>query len=330
MQRVYFDELQDFEWSQFEYLFQRVRANETITVPWAVRAGAMPGGVGQDWVRERFVLRGKPDANKPWIPDNDNNTPAFVPALSTDNPHLSRDYETKSLANLDAFTRASRGKGDWSITPDGNLFKREWFPIVERLPDLFNQSVRFWDFAATEKKPGKNPDATASVKMHICGKVIYVSDVTETFLSPGATQAMMRNTAIADGIECAVRWEEELGSSGAHATSLLQRHSLPEFNADGVRVSGDKVERAKPFSAASEKRLVYLVRGDWNQMFLTRMCGFPVGKRDVTDATSGAFAYLQENAIAAAVVHDEGDERRTQTSKVRTMMGLGLRARRMR
>jgi phage terminase large subunit-like protein len=246
--------------------------------------------------------------------------PAFIPSVLGDNPHLSADYQSKSLANLDPFTRASRGNGDWKARPNGLMFRREWFPIVERMPDLFTMSVRFWDFAGSEKTNGKNPDPTASVRMHICGNIIYISDATEGYLSANDGQELMGTLAAADGVACAVRWEEELGGSGIQLTAAIKRHILSAYNADGVRVTGDKVTRAKPLSRAVEKRRVYLVRGPWNEMFLTRMCAFPIGKRDVTDASSGAFAYLEENAIGAPRATDDGH--RTVTSQVRQLRGL--------
>jgi predicted phage terminase large subunit-like protein len=54
-------------------------------------------------------------------------------------------------------------------------------------------------------------------------------------------------------------------------------------------VTGDKVVRAQPFSAAAEARNVKLLIGPWNDAFLDEMEAFPEVKHDdQVDAVSGA------------------------------------------
>jgi predicted phage terminase large subunit-like protein len=61
-------------------------------------------------------------------------------------------------------------------------------------------------------------------------------------------------------------------------------HSSPE--------SGDKVTRFGPFSSQSEAGNVYLVRGAWNERYITNLENFPDGGKDTADATSRAFNRL--------------------------------------
>jgi hypothetical protein len=58
----------------------------------------------------------------------------FVPARLRDNPHLDTEEYTKTLQQLDPVTRRQLLEGDWDVRPEGKLFKREWFEIVEAGP----------------------------------------------------------------------------------------------------------------------------------------------------------------------------------------------------
>ena len=51
-----FDELTQFTESQYRYLFSRLRRAADSDIPPRMRAASNPGGVGHDWVRDRFGL----------------------------------------------------------------------------------------------------------------------------------------------------------------------------------------------------------------------------------------------------------------------------------
>ncbi len=59
------------------------------------------------------------------------------------------------------------------------------------------------------------------------------------------------------------------------------------------RVTGNKVERARPLAAQCEAGNVRLVRDAWNHDYLEELCSFPLGSFcDRVDASSGAFNKL--------------------------------------
>ncbi|MFN7135392.1 MAG: terminase large subunit domain-containing protein, partial [Myxococcales bacterium] len=53
-QFIGFDELTQFTRTQYLYLFSRLRRLKGLPVPLRVRAGSNPGGVGHEWVFDRF------------------------------------------------------------------------------------------------------------------------------------------------------------------------------------------------------------------------------------------------------------------------------------
>jgi len=83
-QFIGFDELTAFRESDYLYLFSRLRKKADSNIPLRMRAASNPGGIGHDWVRERF-LRGKK---------------LFIPATLEDNPHINREKYEESLINL--------------------------------------------------------------------------------------------------------------------------------------------------------------------------------------------------------------------------------------
>ena len=67
-----------------------------------------------------------------------------------------------------------------------------------------------------------------------------------------------------------------------------------KVGARGDRVTGPKVGRAKPISAAFEQGKILLQHGVWNRDFMNELTSFPDGQHDdIVDATSGAFKKLQ-------------------------------------
>lgn len=125
-QFIGFDELTQFSETQFRYLFSRMRRLEGASVPIRMRAASNPGGIGHQWVRQRFLVEGAAVGR------------VFVPAKLEDNPHLDRDEYEKSLEELDPITRAQLRRGDWSVRDKDNALVPEW------TEELAERVVREW------------------------------------------------------------------------------------------------------------------------------------------------------------------------------------------
>lgn len=185
----------------------------------------------------------------------------------------------------------------------GTVFNREWFRIVEEEPEDLETVVRFWDLAASERKIKQNRSpATAGVKMgrrragvDSAGRTLYqfyVLDCKEEQFDPAKTDALLTGVAALDGGKTAVRWEEEGGASGKRDSQYIAR-MLSGYNAKGVRPQGDKLSRSRALAAQAYAGNVVLVRGAWNNRWLSHMHAIPEGGRwDIHDASSGAFNEL--------------------------------------
>lgn len=285
-QFIGFDELTAFSETQYRYLFSRLRRREGIQVPLRMRSATNPGDVGHEWVKRRFIDE-KPEGR------------LFIPARLEDNPYLDRQAYEESLSQLDPVTRAQMQHGDWEIQPEGNLFKRQWFDVVMNVPPL-KRVVRSWDLAATEPTKGRDPDWTAGAKMGIDDSgICYLMDMIHFRATPREVESTIKQTAIIDGYDVAIRMEQEPGSSGKSLIDHYAREVLNGWDFRGVPATGDKVTRANPFSAACERRGVKLVRGNWIGPFLDELTVFPGGSHDdEVDAGVNAFAELTQGLIA--------------------------------
>jgi len=279
-QFVGWDELTQFYESQYRFLFGWQRRPAGSTIPLRTRAGSNPGGIGHDWVKQRFLVEG-------------NDQRLFLPAKFGDNPHLDQAEYRQSLAELDPITRRQIMEGDWSARRGGSKFQREWFEIVEATPAQCRW-VRFWDMAATEPKPGKDPDWTRGCLMGLStDRVIYIKDMRGLRGTPQANEKLIKQTAELDTKAVPVAMEQEPGSSGVKAIDDYRRRVLMGWAFYGIPSTGSKEVRAGPLASQAEAGNVKLVRGTWVNAFLDECELFPQGSHDdQVDAASGALAFL--------------------------------------
>ena len=275
-----FDEVTEFSEKPYQFLFSRLRRLKDSDIPLRMRAASNPGGVGHDWVKQRFITEGLEKGR------------IFIPAKLDDNPYLDRVSYLESLNKLDYITRQRLLLGDWSARDAGNLFKREWFQIVDAAP--IGQSVRYWDLAATEVKKGTDPDWTAGCKIVLTPqKIAYIADMRRVRVSPASVEALIRQTAQLDGSSTVIYMEQEPGSSGVNTIDHYRREVLREFAFYGIKSTGSKTERARPVSSQAEAGNIKLVRGNWINDFLDEAEAFPEGSHDdQVDALSGAYSQL--------------------------------------
>ena len=292
---VGWDELTQFTETMYRYLFSRLRRMKTSSIPIRMRSASNPGGEGHEWVKQRFEI---PDQRIEGMHVSSTGR-VFVPARIADNPHLDEDEYNESLAELPAVERQQLMLGDWAVRPEGKLFHRSWFDVVEAKP-ADCRWVRYWDLAATREKAGKDPDWTAGV---LVGKhregFYFVADVQRVRETPHAVEKLIRQTAEIDGPGVEIRMEQEPGSSGVSVIDGYTRRVLEGFDFRGRKSTGEKAERAKPVSSQAEAGNIKLVRGPWISAFLDELTAFPTEgvHDDQVDALSGAMAELWSERV---------------------------------
>lgn len=283
-QFIGFDEITSFTESQFTYLFSRNRRKKESKVPLRVRATGNPDGPGFSWVKKRWVRPGHP-------------TRPFIASRLEDNPHIDAETYLDSLSNLDPVLVKKLREGDWEVKEGGSFFDVSKIEILDYLPrsvsDVMQGKVRRWDLAATEAAAGKDPDFTVGMQLGLSDGILYIMDVVRGQWGYDTVNKTMRSTAQADGIDTAIRCEEEPGSSGKRNSEFLLQH-LMGFDFLGVRSTGAKDVRARPVASWINQGKVKMLKGHWNEALLDELVLFPNPKvhDDQVDTLSGGFLDL--------------------------------------
>lgn len=332
-QFVGFDELTSFTEYQYTYLISRLRS--PLGIRCRLRGATNPGGKGHEWVFKRFapwldsssLTRARPGEVFYFTRDTDGaerlsskGQPGalgrtFVPAMLADNPYLATDgVYSRSLDELDPVTRAQLKNGDWLARPAAGLyFKREWFQFVDAAP-IVGQRIRYWDRAATEAAKGKDPDWTVGVKLCVTPeRLIFVEDVVRFRGNPGEVERTIKVTAELDGKSCVVGIEKDPGQAGKFEAAYYVK-ALAGWRVMPYPITGDKVTRCGPISSQSSAGNVRIVRGKWNDAFVSELEQFPEGNHDdQVDALSGSYAALANKASAMVVALQQAVARQQAT-----------------
>lgn len=361
---IAFDELTHFSDIIFWYMVSRIRS--LSGVPGIIRGTCNPdpdSWVAKfiawwiDWetgypIKERsgalrwFLRRGDEiiwaDTRDELMPmcgqDEEPTSVTFIASSIYDNQILLKK-DPKYLSRLLSMPMVEREqllKGNWKIRrAAGNMFRREWYEIVDAAPELI-QVVRYWDRAATKKKEAtqskteqkeNNPDWTVGLLMgKTASNVFYILDVVRFQGSPLEVETRIRNIAKQDGIRFMQALETDPGQAGIVEASYLTR-ALAGLNIRMIPVAkASKVERAIPYSAQVQAGNVKLVRGQWNDAYLTEHENFPPppsGKDDQVDGGSGALSVLLHGFTGQSSISEPQERERN------VAFGVGGRSRRL-
>lgn len=290
------DECTHISPSNYRYMFSRLRKPKSLQVPLRFRATCNPGGQYGEYYYQRFFVEGK------------DNGRIFIGAGLNDNPYLDAEAYRESLQELDPIEREQLLNGNWEIKAAGDLLDRHWFQIVphHEIPSAAIH-VRFWDLAGTDpsKRRGKNkrePDWTVGFKLAHYQGMYWIEDIIRIQKKPHEVEEIIKAAAEVDGYSCAIRMEQEPGSSGIITIDHYARNILNGYDFKGVASTGSKVERARSASAAAQAGRVFISDRCRNLLaFLDEADLFPYGAHDDTvDGFSGAFNHFRTSTLMRA------------------------------
>lgn len=244
-------------------------------------------GGEQGWLTATFTPKGRQHWTFQVFGSDKPNTALFR-ARTSDNPFLPAGFYDTLRGQYTTQFAAQELEGEF-VDLQGNLAKRDWFPIVDVVP-ADAQRVRAWDFAATEKSAkSDDPDYTVGTLLALSGGVYYVANVIRQRVGPGAVESLVAQTAHIDGENVSIIMEQEPGSAGKLFTGAMIR-ALAGYNIRAEPATGDKVARAMPLLAQAEGGNVRLVLGGWNADWLDEVAAMPLGAHDdQVDSASLAF-----------------------------------------
>lgn len=325
-----FDELTEFEESQFWYMVSRNRSPGSTWRPW-IRATTNPESTS--WVRQLldwwidpetgYALKDRAAATRSFVRDGDGiewveddwispdgvpaQTLSFVPAKLEDNPHLGVDYRSQ-LRLLGRVEKEKLEDGNWNISHKKGIFEYHNMDVSMVLPSEVPEGLlvgRYWDLADTEPhEKNLNPDWTAGVKGALheddSGETFYLFDVERFRLHGSRKHARIRAVAESDGVDVIIGVEREGGASGSEVADDYVTTHLAGFSVEVDRPTGSKTLRAGRWKGLSERGRVRIVLNpdgsapEWAPAFLAEVDVFPHGKKDQVDGTSGLYAMLKD------------------------------------
>ena len=162
-----FDELTQHEEFNYTYMFSRLRklvcpkhrlddkgspiyvdncgwCQMYKSLPIKMRGATNPGGVGHEWVRNRFMIEPQDGRDPYTIPEDDTTVVwvgrhperPFLQASYRDNPYIDQKAYAKALDQLPPVERARLKYGNWAVNPDSR-FKRAWARYYSIRGDYF-------------------------------------------------------------------------------------------------------------------------------------------------------------------------------------------------
>ena len=204
--------------------------------------------------------------------------------------------------------RALIGDRAWSAlyqqrphAPGGSVFRIDRITETEAgEPD--DHVVRGWDFAATAKTDGNEPDWTVGVKLWRAeDRRWVVLDVVRIRGSSLAVEELLLKTAAQDGRKVTIALPQDPGQAGKFQASWFTGR-LRGFHVVSTRESGPKTGRARYVASQVEAGHVAIVPAAWNRAFLEELRDFPNGTHDdQVDALARAFNTLESEPVAPAL-----------------------------
>jgi predicted phage terminase large subunit-like protein len=231
----------------------------------------------------------------------------FIPMTIEDNPVILK-HNPRYKANLLSQSRVSQLRylyGSWTAVPEGSsVFNREWVKIIDYAPPEVANRVRSWDLAySIPSETYPNPDWTVGVKMSRTREGRYVIEDVVRFrkLTDGVLKTII-DTSDCDGKNQLVTYPRDNGGGKANSVHMARLFSENGMYTRGIPISAhsSKMQRFLPFCSLAESGSVDMVRGPWNEEFLSeleRFVGDKKMKDDQVDATSDAFNILAKQTL---------------------------------
>lgn len=242
--------------------------------------------LASDPIHNMFVIEGRSNAivkhvnysDNPWFPEV---LRVEMEQLRAANPKLAMRIWDGQIVDI--------GGGDYFPSGKANIIDEA--PRVTRM-------VRAWDLAATEPShDNPDPDWTAGVLMGIdeAGRVV-IFDVERGRVNADRVRNKIKRIAAEDAQRCktTIRIPQDPGQAGKEQAASYKR-MLAGYSVKTERVTGDKETRSEALSAEWQAGNVYLVRGDWNEDYISIMNAFPTKEvhDDDVDASNDAYSELK-------------------------------------
>lgn len=182
------------------------------------------------------------------------------------------------------------------VPPEGNLFKRAWFDIIE--PELIQRDEHkspihfFIDTAYTADATERN-DPSGILAVFRIDDIVYILNFVEVWLEFPDLIEFIKQYVILNGYSNHSAIYIEPKASGKSVVQQLKGTGLNVIEIGGEWIRDDKVTRASGVSPIVQSGRVRIVNGPWVNKYLSQLTSFPKASHDeAVDTTVYALNYM--------------------------------------
>lgn len=266
----------------------------TLRSPYGVNcqfiATANPGGKCHSAIKNEYI-DSAPEGMVEFPDPETGINRIFIPSCLEDNQILMKGdplYEKRLLGTGPPWLVRAWRHGDWSVSPEGNAFKRDtiqWYK--PGIVPIFSRIAISWDTAYKDKK---NNDRSACTVWGATHDAIYLLDawagrVEFPDLKRKALEIYYKWNAH-------VVWVEAKASGVSLVQELRRETTMPVIECN---VDGNKLARAYAVTPLFDARKIFLPEfAPWLHDYIEELTSFPVrDEDDYVDSTSQGLSRLQ-------------------------------------
>lgn len=285
-----FDELTQFEKAPYRYLFSRLRKGVNDYFPLRQRGATNPGGIGHNWVYNRFVAT---------------NERPFIRSALTDNPYIDRDEYERSLSQLSDIDKKHLAEGLWITDMTSKPFVMDYWNGKNRYVwgDYFQPLFRILSYdTALEVKKVNDYSALAVIDL-MPDYSVRLRFIRQEKLAFPQLVSRIESDYKKFNLEAPVSYILIEGkASGKPAIQTLRAGVNVDIAQKIVEINpkGSKLERASQSGIWCKRNMVHFpaVMSQEQAEFEQELYSFPdVSHDDRTDAFNQGVIYL-ENYIS--------------------------------
>lgn len=187
--------------------------------------------------------------------------------------------------------------GQRPVPPEGNLFKKKWLEIVEPHlveRDEYQSPIHFFiDTAYTEDETERN-DPSGILSVFKKDNTIFIVNFTEVWMEFPKLIEFIKQYVMLNGYTHGSGIYIEPKASGKSVVQQLRSGTgLSVIEIGGEFIKDDKVVRATGVSPIVQAGRVKLIKGGWNEKYISQLTSFPKAQHDeAVDCTVYALNYL--------------------------------------
>lgn len=169
---------------------------------------------------------------------------------------------------------------------EGNKIKRHWFEIIDEIPGENKETpltVDLYIDGAYTKNTQNDPTGLMTCKYDAEKEILYITNFYEDYLEMPDLLGVLKVFPEPNGMDATSSTRIEPKATGITLRQLINNDNEIKLNAseiEGKHVGIGKPARADACAPTMQAGKVKLIKGSWNEQFLSQLTMFPNAKHD--------------------------------------------------